>query len=167
MIQTRQAVNFQIIQTLQRNVHARGYNDFDDMPYHIFHEINAALQVCHNLKDYGFVFEKYGADMTDFQIAYAFEDIALDNLEKLPEFWNIILPKVKEQFPTLDRQCTQAMYKVIHGASVMQLQDNELWEMIESKLVDEGLLRYFTLRDTSRILCCFARVGRGSDELLE
>lgn len=49
----------------------------------------------------------------------------------------------------------------------MQLQDNELWEMIESKLVDEGLLKYFTLLDTAKILALFAYAGRGSDELLE
>ena len=105
--------------------------------------------------------------MTDFQIGYAFEDIALDNLERLPEFWNVILPKVKEQFPKLDRQCMQSMLQIIQGASHMQLQDNELWEMIESKLVDEGLLRYFSLRDHAKILVFFAQVGRGSDELLE
>lgn len=49
----------------------------------------------------------------------------------------------------------------------MQLQDNELWESLESKLVDEGLLRYFTLEETATILCFFARTGRGSDELIE
>ena len=49
----------------------------------------------------------------------------------------------------------------------MQLQDNELWEALESKLVDEGLLRYFTLKETARILFYFGRSGRGSDELIE
>ena len=49
----------------------------------------------------------------------------------------------------------------------MQLQDNELWEMLESKLVDEGLLRYFTLEETAKILVFFGNCGRGSDELIE
>lgn len=49
----------------------------------------------------------------------------------------------------------------------MQLQDNELWESLESKLVDERLLRFFTLEDTAKILVNFAECGRGSDELLE
>ena len=49
----------------------------------------------------------------------------------------------------------------------MQLQDNELWESLESKLVDEGLLRYFSVHDASLILTYFARCGRGSDELIE
>ena len=55
---------------------------------------------------------------------------------------------------------------IITGAGQMQLQDNELWESIESKLVDEGLLRYFTLEETAQILVFFGRCGRGSDELI-
>ena len=47
------------------------------------------------------------------------------------------------------------------------MQDNELWESLESKLVDEGLLRYFTIAETADILYYFARCGRGSDKLHE
>ena len=39
--------------------------------------------------------------------------------------------------------------------------------MLESKLVDEGLLRYFTLHETANILLFFGNCGRGSDELIE
>ena len=49
----------------------------------------------------------------------------------------------------------------------MQLQDNELWESLESKLVDEGLLRYFSVLEASKILNHFASCGRGSDELID
>ena len=49
----------------------------------------------------------------------------------------------------------------------MQIQDNELWESLESKLVDEGLLRYFTLEEQAKVLCYFSNCGRGSDELIE
>ena len=92
-----------------RMVHKRGYNDFYDMPGYIFHEINGAMQSCHNVPDYAFVFEKYSEHLTDFQIGYAFEDIAIHKVELTPEFWNIILPRVKEQVATLDRQCTQSL----------------------------------------------------------
>ena len=47
-------------------VHARGYNDFNDMHYITFHEINGALQGCFNVNDYAFVFKKYDKDLTDF-----------------------------------------------------------------------------------------------------
>ena len=59
------------------------------------------------------------------------------------------------------------MVGFINGAGGMQLQDNELWEALESKLIDEGLLRYFTLNEQAQILASFANAGRGSDELLD
>ena len=59
------------------------------------------------------------------------------------------------------------MGMMIEAAAKMSLQDNEFWELVEQKLVDEGLLRYFTLEKTAEILCNVAHVGRGSDELVE
>ena len=104
------------MQSRSFGVHARGYNDFHDSPAPIFHEINAAMMACHNVPDYAHVFEKFSEHLTDFQIAYAFYDIALDNHERTPEFWNVILPRVKEQVATLDRQCTPSLLHVIQGA---------------------------------------------------
>jgi len=49
----------------------------------------------------------------------------------------------------------------------MTLQDNEFWELVEQKLVDEGLHRYFELDQLVKILVNLANVGRGSDELIE
>lgn len=148
-------------------VHPRGYNDFSDIHYIMFHEVNGAMLACHNCADYAHIFVNYSDHLTDFQIAYAFFDICNHNYPKTPEFWDIILPRVKEQIPYLDRNCVQAMMQTINGAGAMQLQDNELWEALESKLVDEGLLRYFNLDQMSEILLSFAGCGRGSDDLID
>lgn len=137
------------------------------MPIYLFHETNAALMVCHNCNDYAFVFEKYSEYLTDFQIGYAFQDISECNLIRNHHFWNTILPRVKQQVLTLDRQCTQSLMMIINGAGNMQLQDNELWEAIESKLINEGILKYFSIHDSAKILFQFAYCGRGSDELIE
>jgi len=94
-------------------------------------------------------------------------DIGNNNLIRSKGFWDVVLPRVKEQVPTLDRECTQSLSQIIRGAGEMQLQDNELWESLESKLVDEGLLRYFTISETADILYYFAKCGRGSDKLHE
>lgn len=55
----------------------------------------------------------------------------------------------------------------VEGAAVMQLQDNEFWEIFEQKFVDEGLHRYFTLEQLTQILCHLGHVGRGSDDMVE
>ena len=47
-------------------VHARGYNDYSDVPYYIFHEINSAMQAAHSCGDYAFIFSKYDEHLTDF-----------------------------------------------------------------------------------------------------
>ena len=98
---------------------------------------------------------------------YGFNFIAMNRLEKTPEFWDVILPKVKEQLKGLDRQTCSALFRAIEGGAGMYLQDNEFWELIENKFVDEGLWRYFDLYQTAVVLNCFARVGRGSDDIVE
>ena len=139
------SVNGIQMQARSFGVHARGYNDFYDVPAPIFHEVNSAMMGAHNVTDYSHIFRKYKEYLTDSQIAYAFYDIAVDGHIRTEDFWNVILPRVKEQCATLDRQCTPSLLHIIQGAGEMQLQDNELWETLESKLIDEGLLRYFSI----------------------
>ena len=163
--QTR--MNTALYVAAQRQVHSRGYNRFDDDYHFYFTETNFALMGAKNTPNIVFVLQKYEKHLTDEQIAYAFWQIAAYQLERTPEFWDIVVPMVKRQLATLDRQCTNSMGMMIEAAARMSLQDNEFWELVEQKLVDEGLLRYFTLEATADILCNVAHVGRGSDDLVE
>lgn len=86
-----------------RNVHARGYNNFDDNYSFIFNEINFALMGARNIDNFVFVYKKYGQYMTDRQIMFGFHFIGMNKLERSPEFWNEIVPMVKKQITTLDR----------------------------------------------------------------
>ena len=79
----------------------------------------------------------------------------------------MIVPTVKSQLATLDRDCIKTLYNFIDAASYMQLQDNEFWELVEQKLVDEGQHRYLKLDELASVLKGLSYVGRGSDELLE
>lgn len=120
-----------LIQMPVRMVHPRGYNDYQDNWSFIFHEINFALGGSKNTDAFVFVFKKYGKYMTDFQIAYAFNMIGKNQLERNEDFWNVILPAVKTQLAKLDRNCIKTIYHFIEGASAMTLQDNEFWELVE------------------------------------
>jgi hypothetical protein len=150
-----------------RFIHARGYTNFDDHYSFIFNEINFALQGAKNTDNIVFVYKKYGQYMTDKQIMFGFHFIAMNKLEKTPDFWDTILPLVKKQLKTLDRQTCPALYTAIEGAAGMYLQDNEFWELVEHKIVDEGLWRYLDLLQSAKLLNCLARVGRGSDDIVE
>ena len=114
-----------------RTVHARGYNEYSDQWSFIFHEINFALGGAKNTNNIVFVFEKYAKYLTDVQISYGFWMIGKNQLERTPDFWSKILPVVKKQLTTLDRNCTKSLYHFIEGASAMSLQDNEFWETVE------------------------------------
>ena len=76
---------------------------------------------------------------------FGFQYICTNRLEKSPEFWSVIVPMVKKQLATLDRQTARPLHMAIDGAAAAYIQDNELWEIVEQKLVDEGLHRYYTL----------------------
>lgn len=83
------------------------------------------------------VYTKWGHDnMTPEQIMYGFNFIAQNDLERTPDFWNIIVPLVKKQIKALDRQTIFALMTAIEGAAGMYLQDNEFWEAVEQKLLD-------------------------------
>ena len=102
-----------------RCVHARGYNEYNDMWSHIFHQVNFALAGSRNTDNFVFVFKKYDKYLTDVQIAYAFQYITKNKLLKTPEFWSLIVPRVKSQLATLDRNCTKSLSNIIEGAAAM------------------------------------------------
>lgn len=151
-----------------RQIHARGYNNYDDHVSMYFNEINFALIHAKNTPNICYVYEKFGDEvMTPEQIMFGFNFIGTNKLEKSPDFWRVVLPMVKKQLATLDKQTIRPLQMAIVGASAMYLQDNEFWEIVEQKLVDESLIRYYTLEQLAEILCYLGRVGRGSDDLVE
>lgn len=150
-----------------RSIHQRGYNNFDDFPIHNFHEINMQLANCKHTDNFMFIYEKFDGKMTPEQIMYGFRQIAALNLERTEDFWKKIVPTVKKQLSTLDRKTYQSITVAIEAASRMRLQDNEFWEIVEQKLVDEGLHRYFSLEDLTRVMSYLSLVGRGSDDMIE
>ena len=89
------------------------------------------------------------------------------NFDRGEEFYQVILPRVKEQMKTLDRDAIRSLSMIIKGAAAMRLQDNEFWEIAEEKLIDNSLFRYLTLDETCELVLGLGMVGRGSDELIE
>ncbi len=101
-----------------RGIHARGYNNFDDHVSMHFHEINFALHYAKNTPNIVYVYQKFGDEiMTPEQIAFGFNFICMNKLEKSPEFWNVIVPMVKKQIATLDRQTIRPLLMAIEGAA--------------------------------------------------
>lgn len=151
----------------QRFVHARGYNTGYDFVYPQHMEVQGAFMHCKNIESFAIAFEYYKERLTDEQIAFAMFFIAEHNLPKEPEFWNVILPRVKEQLKTLDRNAKDSIFTIVMSMGRLQIQDNEFWETVEQKLVDEGLLRYMEIPEVAKIAWALSNVGRGSDKLFD
>ena len=150
-----------------RMVHQRGYNDaFDTYSFRI-HETNMAIFNAKTTDQFAYIFQKYGEHITDYQISHSFYIIGFHKFDKNDAFWKVIYPLAKKQLATLDRNCTRSLCELIGGASELTIQDNEFWEMVEQKLVDERLYRYLTLEQLTKTLSFMSNVGRGSDELID
>ena len=122
-MQTQRLTQQLLIPTTLRMVHARGYNSLDDGLIHDWHEINCALASAKSTDNIVAVYKLAKGDeaMTPEQIAHGFWFIAVNKLEKTPDFWNYIIPLVKKQMLTLDRQTTSALFRAIEGAAGMYL----------------------------------------------
>ena len=114
-----------------RSIHPRGYNNFNDVYNWDFHEINMQLANAASTHNIVFVFKKFDGMMTPEQIMFGFRRIALFGLERDEDFWKVIVPKVKLQMTTLDRETIKPLLMGIESAALMTLQDNEFWETVE------------------------------------
>ena len=80
-----------------RSIHARGYNNFNDMDSTVFHEVNMALFSCRNTPNFIEVLRKWEKDLMPEQIMFSFMYINEHKLEKNPDYWNFLVPIVKKQ----------------------------------------------------------------------
>ena len=56
--------------------------------------------------------------MTPEQIVFGFNFICTQGLDRTPDFWNIIVPMVKKQLTTLDRNTIRSLKMAIDGAAI-------------------------------------------------
>jgi hypothetical protein len=150
-----------------RKVHPRGRNSPFDVHTYDYSQMTQHLMYSANMHDLVMFLRKYRDHVTDEHIMCAFHRSAEHNMVRNDMFWDEMVPLVKDQLRTLDRQGVHSIHLAIAGAGLWQLQDNEFWEIIEQKLVDQGLLRYFNLDQQADIVKALGNVNRGSDLLLE
>ena len=98
----------------QRAIHARGYNNFDDVVSMTFNDINSALNCARGTDEIVYIFKRHGEEvMTPEQIMYGFGQVCHKHGEKTPEFWDTVVPLVKKQMTTLDAQTIRPLHMAI------------------------------------------------------
>ena len=148
-------------------VSKKGYNNYvGDVTWNQALEMGGYMVGSRTVDDFAYTFEKF-PELTDSMVAYAFNQIGMHNYDRNENFWAVVLPRVKKQLKAFDRQCILSIYSIIQGGAMMQLQDNEFWEIVEQQLIDNKLHRYLNIDQICSLVYCLGRVGRGSDELIE
>ena len=57
----------------------------------------------------------------------------------------MIVPIVKEYFKQLDWEANRAIGEIVRDCAVLQVEDDELFELFEKRLIDEEMYKYLTL----------------------
>ena len=97
-------------------------------------------------------------------ISYSLDCMVMMNL-LLDSHWPDICMLVKRQLKTYDRHVAPHVFNVAAAMARLGEKNKEMWEIIESKLLKEGLVRYLTEGQCARLMQALAVAGQGSDEL--
>ena len=99
-----------------RSVHQRGYNHWIDIEFNKYEDNNQAVQFTWNTEELAKYLSENKDTMTMQQISFAFKKIAEHKLSRTPEFWDIILPLVKNQLQAVDRHTKAELAVFIDAA---------------------------------------------------
>jgi len=103
----------------------------------------------------------------DNHIASAFKTIASFKMDLTDKFWEILFPYAKALVKECDRDSTQSMAKTLCSLSHMLIQDPEIWDTAQKKLIKDNLLRYVQLSTLPELLWAFAYNKKGKPETIE
>jgi hypothetical protein len=76
------------------------------------------------------VFQKYDGFLADNWIVDRFHLICTTHKDLTPDFFEVIVPKVKQLIIKADRQCPHILALAYVGAATVKLGDTEFWDML-------------------------------------
>ena len=151
--------------SLLRGVLSRSYVSIDQVPIwklDNFHFQVPTLVDCKAHRDFLVVNE---TQIPPSIVSYSLEYFLRHRL-LLDEHWPEICMLVKRQLKTYDRHVAPHVFRVAQYMSLLGEKNQELWDIVETKLVKEGLIRYLTEVQCVILLRNFAEAGLGSDALI-
>lgn len=83
----------------------------------------------------------------------------------LDEHWPEICRHVKEIVAEYNRHTITDLYRVMRHMAELGEANKEFWDLMETKLMKEGLVRYLSESEAAGLLWGLCKVNRGSDEL--
>ena len=83
----------------------------------------------------------------------------------LDEHWPEICKHVKAIIEEYGRLAITDLFRVTRSIAELGEANKEFWDLIEKKLVQDGLSRYLSESEAAQLMWGLCKVGRGSDEL--
>ena len=136
-----------------------------DLKKNLYVEISDALSCTYTCRQIANLLKENIHQITDYQVSYAIFKIWEDDLEIDDHFYNVILPIVKEFVRLMGREHNKSLAELIQYMGWMKIQDDNLWQLFEQKLVNERLYRYIPLKELCKVMNAISEANRGSVEL--
>eukprot|EP01022_Parablepharisma_sp_SALTPOND_P026521 TRINITY_DN64322_c1_g1_i1.p1 TRINITY_DN64322_c1_g1~~TRINITY_DN64322_c1_g1_i1.p1 ORF type:complete len:1202 (-),score=108.17 TRINITY_DN64322_c1_g1_i1:4294-7899(-) len=112
-------------------------------------------------------FQNFSDIICHSHIGAAFTKIAAEKMELTEDFWEIVYPYARALVAEANRETTAAMIDVLISLSTLLVQDEELWEVAQKKLVKDGMLRYVQIQALPELFYAFVYNKKGTPETLE
>ncbi|CAD8066694.1 unnamed protein product [Paramecium sonneborni] len=119
---------------------------WDVNPY-AYQRMSNALIGAYSNRQFGVLIRENLDIITDHQVAYAFQRINELDLDADEDFYEYVLPALKEFVPNLTRDHSVSFATIIGTCGKINVKDASLWQLFEKKIVTDRLYRYIPLND--------------------
>ncbi|CAD8149278.1 unnamed protein product [Paramecium pentaurelia] len=112
-----------------------------------YQRMSNALLGAYSNRQFGVLIRENLDMITDHQVAYAFQRINELNLDADEDFYEYVLPALKEFVPNLTKDHPVSIATIIGTCGKINVKDASLWQLFEKKIVADRLYRYIPLND--------------------
>jgi len=137
------------------------------LPNNKYRELTSGLESCKTMSTLVYYFRKYPKIITLYHLRLAFRRIASLHMELIQDFWDVVFPYAKALVKTANRESVDTMAACLLSLSELLIQDEEIWQVAQEKLVKEKMLRYVMLGNVPSLLYAFANNKKGTKETMD
>ncbi|EGR31948.1 hypothetical protein IMG5_099760 [Ichthyophthirius multifiliis] len=130
-------------------------------------ELSQAILSCYSCKMLGEILRDNLHILTDLQLSLSMFQLWNHKIEVDQHFYNTLSPILKEFIKRFDRECNKSLGNITNYLGQMNVQDDELWKVIEDKLVKERFYRYLPLEILIEAAHGMACAQRGSKQFFD
>jgi hypothetical protein len=130
-----------------------------------YDEVFNQLQACASCEDVAGLMKMNLDILADTLLVVGIEQIAQGEFELDAYFYNDIVPILMALIPKMDQHNQQSFGIIVTALGHMDVQHEEMWAVVESKILEGRMYRYMGIRDICAAACTLGTAGRLSAEV--